>query len=375
MPDDNALTTSTPETDSQWVSVTAPARLHFGLLELCPGEEHQFGGIGLMLESPATQLRVQHAVTNSGNGQDWYLRVQKAATKTVERLGLHHHNLDWHLDASPGQHVGLGSGTQLAAAAASLTLAFSNRDHTPQSRVNAFSPSQQTILASVLWQSTSGDLDSEQLLAESTSRGNRSNIGLHGFLHGGFIVDYGRCNASEVPDQKECSRKTAHYYVPAEWRVVLVTPHSSEPIFGQREADWIQDCGRVPNPDKKHMLGLIEDSIVPNLNPRGFAEASQSLFEYSVLAGNLFSPIQHGTYRDQTTADIVSAIRMLGVTATGQSSWGPTVFALLENVDQANWLIDKLQSRLGDEKFATQIACLNRQGAILSRSNQIALTK
>ncbi len=371
MPDDNALTTSAPETDSQWVSVTAPARLHFGLLELCPGEEHQFGGIGLMLESPVTQLRVQHAVTNSENEQDWYLRVRKAATRTIERLGLHRHNLDWHLDASPGQHVGLGSGTQLAAAAASLTLAFSNKDYAPQCKVNAFSPIQETILASVLWQSISGDMDSEQLLAESTSRGNRSNIGLHGFLHGGFIVDFGRCIESEISDQKKWARKTDHYYVPTEWRLVLVTPHSSEPIFGQREADWIQDCGRVPNPDKEHMLGLIEDSIVPNLNTQGFAEASKSIFEYSVLAGNLFSPIQKGTYRDQTTADIVSAIRMLGVTAVGQSSWGPTVFALLENIDQANWLIDKLQSRLGDQKFSTQIACLNRQGATLSRQSPV----
>jgi beta-ribofuranosylaminobenzene 5'-phosphate synthase len=348
------------------ISVSAPARLHFGLVELCPGEPNQFGGIGLMIDSPPTRLRAHLQRSSRGNEQDWYLRAQKAAKGTAELLGLQLPVLSWYLDSSPGQHVGLGSGTQLAAATASLTLAFARSDQAFRENRTQNIVGGETILARDLWRDIAANGDVASVLAECTSRGNRSHIGLHGFLHGGFIVDLGRQFDDVASGNSGSIRNAKHFNFPEDWRILLVTPQRLDPVYGQRESDWIQYCGQSSNPDKQRMLELISDSIVPNLKAGGFVDAAQGLYEYSVLAGNLFSPIQKGIYRDATTAEVVAAIRKLGITAVGQSSWGPTVFALLENSDQADWLFNRLQEQFPIENFGLQIVGASRHGATIS---------
>jgi len=64
---------------------------------------------------------------------------------------------------------------------------------------------------------------------------------------------------------------------------------------------------------------------------------------------------------------LVRFIRQQGVQGVGQSSWGPAVFAVVRDNDQAEQLANRIQRRftLGiSEVFAT---CAHNQGAMIAR--------
>jgi predicted sugar kinase len=62
----------------------------------------------------------------------------------------------------------------------------------------------------------------------------------------------------------------------------------------------------------------------------GFGEA---MYEFNARVGDAFAPAQGGRYAGPAVAALVARLRGLGVTGVGQSSWGPTVFAVVRRAD------------------------------------------
>ena len=76
-----------------------------------------------------------------------------------------------------------------------------------------------------------------------------------------------------------------------------------------------------------------------------------------------FSRRQGGAYNGPELEKIVRVVRSLGVLGAGQSSWGPTVFALLPNPATADEFVAELRLRLGSADFDLCIASPNNEGA------------
>src|SRR5215475_3810921 len=93
------------------VSVSAPARLHLGFLDLNGGLGRRFGSLGLALNEPAVDLIVSDSATLVAEGEEAerLLHYGEAASR---HLGV---PLRGHLRLrrSIPAHAGLGSGTQL----------------------------------------------------------------------------------------------------------------------------------------------------------------------------------------------------------------------------------------------------------------------
>src|SRR3989442_250463 len=106
------------------VRVRAPSRLHFGLLSFGEVVARQFGGVGVMVERPGTEVDV--AVCDSTSRQAPAVaerRAQEFANRFVNSLEPSDTrdmlaNVCVRVRRSPPEHVGLGSGTQLAMAVA-----------------------------------------------------------------------------------------------------------------------------------------------------------------------------------------------------------------------------------------------------------------
>ncbi len=66
--------------------------------------------------------------------------------------------------------------------------------------------------------------------------------------------------------------------------------------------------------------------------------------------------MQQCIYSSALAAELVHELRTLGVAAAGQSSWGPTVFGVVEDDERAALAAEHLRSRFTfdeDEVFVT----------------------
>ncbi len=90
------------------------------------------------------------------------------------------------------------------------------------------------------------------------------------------------------------------------------------------------------------LLGMLPALAEGDLD--GFGEA---LFDFNARAGEVFAPVQGGIYASPEVADLVAFIRSRGVRGVGQSSWGPTVFAVVASENAARELARALRLRSG----------------------------
>ena len=149
------------------ITVGTPTRLHFGLLATQRPRGRSFGGVGLMIQSPSVEVLVEtlalagdRVVARPEIPSSVVRRAEKIVARMTEAFRLRAEEIPRvTIKSCPTEHVGLGTGTQLSVAIAwGMALAI-QRSH------------------SLEW------------LAQAAGRGKRSGVGIHGFAHGGLVVD------------------------------------------------------------------------------------------------------------------------------------------------------------------------------------------
>jgi len=301
------------------VEVEAPARLHFGMLDLAGSRGRRFGGIGAAVRPPSLRLTAEPArddVVVSGDPRlgtsaevDEALRAVEAAVKLV----LAHEGIDRGLHVTVDRllpaHHGLGSGTQLALAAATAT-------------------------ARVF-----GLADDPLQLSQVVGRAQRSAVGTYAFAHGGFIVEGGRRPETEAP-----APLVARLPIPEAWRCVLAIPPGVPGVSGAAESAAFARIPAPPPGDAEHIAHLVLMLLLPALADADFATFGAALTEIQAINGRWFAPAQGGPYAPGPSATIVQALASWGATGVGQSSWGPAVYALAPDPDTSIALVHRLRA-------------------------------
>jgi len=325
------------------VRVQAFSRLHFGLMEICPGQPHCYGGVGMMISSPSMLVQGRtgsvtdlSSVQIEGDGY-WVER----ARRVLEIWGRHHPDSPLPLEsirvvAPPHAHIGLGSGTQWACSIAGL-LQIANG---VQVR-GAWVPSVAETLFS-----------SAESLAANAGRGLRSHIGCEGFRRGGLIVDWGQHHSEK---QAAGHGRTEVFSFPQSWRMVTRCDRSYLGESGGAEATMFERCSSFPNPSRSAMVRTIREEMLPAFDASDWVVASDAIGRYGEWAGKIFEPLQGGVYRSPAIAESIADLRRRGIRGVGQSSWGPTVFALAHDPEQAQWIADLWRNRSSAEA-AVEIA-------------------
>src|SRR5215470_4890441 len=163
-PDDSGASTTLAERTAAAtparVTVTAPARLHLGFVDLNGGLGRRFGSLGIALAAPSTRIVARRHDGLAADGPE------------ADRVLAHLRRLAGRLDLGGGvrvtveqampAHAGLGSGTQLALA-----------------------------VGAALSRLCGLGLDVEAV-ARLLGRGGRSGIGIASFAEGGVVLDGGR---------------------------------------------------------------------------------------------------------------------------------------------------------------------------------------
>ena len=99
---------------SQVVRVSAPSRLHFGLLSLGAQDRRQYGGAGVMIDAPGLRLSLRPAERLAAAGP-LAERALALARRFAAQSGLGEEpSVQIDVEAAAPEHAGLGTGTQLA---------------------------------------------------------------------------------------------------------------------------------------------------------------------------------------------------------------------------------------------------------------------
>jgi len=323
---------------SEQVRVRSHGRIHFGLLEISEAEPNCYGGIGLMIESSAAVLQATNC--NAIHSQcdvvaDTYWRPRIEAV-TGQWFANH---ACFPVDSirvieSPLPHQGMGSGTQMACTVAAL-LSVAAR-HRTQVDTTTFEK----------WT----DQFTIESLSKQSQRGKRSNIGLCGFLEGGFIVDHGMSLAT-------CSHevsipRTQRVEFP-DWPVVVLQDTESRGDSGDDEARMFERCSLIPNPNREFMIQTVQQEILPAIASKDWDRFDIALGRYGRWAGMIFEPVQGGVYRSTQIAHCIETAIKLGLRGATQSSWGPTVCAFARDAEHAAWCQSRLQTQLPRLKVGT----------------------
>jgi beta-RFAP synthase len=196
-------------------------------------------------------------------------------------------------------------------------------------------------------------------LAALTGRGRRSAVGAHGFIHGGLIWETGRLPGEPL------GRLADRAALPPSWRIVLVSGcRQKTGLSGKSEIDAFGELPPVPASTTERLSRLATAQILPAARSGSLNQFGEALYEYGRRAGECFAPVQGGPYASAAIADCVRAIRDLGVAGAGQSSWGPTVYAVTGDRPQAEWLAKSLRRRAPAD-YALSIVAPDNQGAEL----------
>lgn len=291
------------------VHVQAPGRLHMGFLDLNGNLGRRFGSIGLTLDGIATEIEVRPATTLEYEGPEASrLRVLAHAAALTRRLGLPSGIAIKVVRAIP-DHAGLGSGTQLALA-----------------------------LGSALAGLYGLDLDVRDLAAAGR-RGVRSGIGIGAFEHGGFLIDGGRGSDDRPPPI------ILRQDFPAEWRILLIFDRHSAGIHGTREVQAFRDLPEFPVREAERLCRLLLLQALPALAERDCRSFGAAIGELQRTVGDHFSAAQSGRFSSPRVADVLAWLEAEGVSGIGQSSWGPTGFALLGSAAEAVSLLEAARAR------------------------------
>jgi beta-ribofuranosylaminobenzene 5'-phosphate synthase len=305
--------------EAQSVVVEAPARLHLGFMDLNGATGRRFGSLGLTLEGFSTRIYAERAAMFSVEGAQTQ-RAMRVLRRLHERLGLR---------GAVRTQLGIAAGI---AAARLYNLNLGARE-----------------IAAVL------------------DRGSRSGIGIGAFDEGGFLIDGGRGKSDEPP------RITSRITFPSQWRILLVFDLRAQGLHGAGEDEVFRTLPQFPEASAAHLCRLVLMHLMPALVEADVQEFGKAVSELQRVVGDHFAPAQGGRYASRKVSEVLAWLESQGVNCVGQSSWGPTGFAVVDSEIRAGGLLREVEARWGADSALRFKVCAarNRGGEVLLQQRSI----
>jgi beta-ribofuranosylaminobenzene 5'-phosphate synthase len=306
------------------VIVTTSARLHVGFFDLSGATGRMFGSLGVSLDAPETIVEVVKSEKPLIVAKNQYC-VDKIVENIVNVLNFDK-TFSVKVQQTIPQHAGLGSGTQMALA-----------------------------IGAALNELFSLDLTVTQIAAAS-GRGARSGIGIGAFQQGGFLVDAGKTGGN-LPEI------ALRHDFPADWRVLLVSDTAHTGVHGAAESQAF----RTLKPATYSLRDMVFNHMAPALQRADLLAFGAYMQDLQAYNGDYFAPIQGGHYASMDVAAVLAWLQANGAACVGQSSWGPTGFAIFESENMANAMQKNLQLQFADlANISFQIVLGKNTGASIN---------
>lgn len=316
------------------VEVSTSGRLHMGFFDLNGGLGRKFGSIGLSLSEPGLTLMVNrsnslHVTAATTVSESVVTRIAKVSQQILNAMKIND-SVEIHISEALPEHSGLGSGTQMALATGSAI--------------------------SYLYQL---NLTSMQI-ATLTGRGRRSGVGISAFDYGGLLVDGGRAvtSAHAVPPPM-----LARYDFPEEWAILLIFDASEPGVHGEQEKAAFNELPAFSDSLAAHLCRHVLMQAMPAIVERDLVAFGQSIQVLQQHVGDYFSPVQGGRYASRLVSAVLERMEAMQVPCFGQSSWGPTGFAIFANQLEAERHLLELKTCFTEPALSWKICSPCNHGA------------
>jgi beta-RFAP synthase len=297
-----------------------------------------FGSVGVTIDKPRILLKVSSAselVIDESNTAE---PGPKTKIEALVRRFLQHYGLREAvrvcLKERIPEHVGLGSGTQLALSIAVGLTRFFQRD-----------------------------IPVEEL-SKVMMRGHRSGIGIAAFTKGGFLIDGGH----KIEDQgskiegrsakiEDCDLRSSipqsllelppilfRHPFPDNWIFLVVIPEIKKGLSGETEQNAFK---QLPPPSSQRVgeiCRILVMKLLPALIEKDLKSFGEALTQIQRLVGSYFAPVQGGLFADKICEELITYMLACGAAGAGQSSWGPAVYGLVEGKENASELERKVRA-------------------------------
>ncbi len=304
------------------VRVEAPARLHWGMFDISGSLGRRFGGLGVAIGKPMVMLEASVSDTLTAQGPDADRALgfaQRYLTATGIKTGAR-----LHIEQAIPNHVGLGSGTKLGLAVAQALATLYDQPTDPY------------------------------ILAQAVRRGKRSAVGLWTFARGGFVVEGGRRSDESIP-----APLLLRHPMPANWYCVLAIPDHFVGLSGADEVTAFAQISPTAGQAAK-ITHLVLMSLLPALVEAELSEFGATLTRLQELVGECFNPVQAGRFGNPRSTELIEGLLRWGAAGAGQSSWGPTVYGLVDDADQGQQLVSLAKELLAGQGRVELVAFDNQ---------------
>ena len=288
--------------------VRAAGRLHLGFLDPAGTLGRRFGSLGLVVDGLETVLELQRARRDEFSAADAPCAAElprvRAHLESLRRATGQLAPLHLHIAQALPAHAGFGSGTQLALAVG-----------------RAFS-------------SLFGLTLPTAKIARLTGRGLRSGVGIAGFDQGGLLLDGGpRADGEPAP-------LISRIALPSAWRVLLVIDPRVRGLNGDEERAALATLAPLPREGAAEICHEVLMRVLPGAAGAEFAPFAAGLTRLQRLLGQHFAAAQGGqVFASAAVGRLIEWIGTHTPAGVGQSSWGPTGFAVLPSAEAAEAIV------------------------------------
>lgn len=295
------------------ITIKSPSRLHLTLIDMNAQLGRVDGGAGISMASPHVVVSAEKSDTIEVVGDSFLAERMISAVKQVlpEDEGI-----SLNIEEDMLAHVGFGSGTQAALSAAAAVNELYSLDM------------------------------SVRELAIAVGRGGTSGIGVASFEMGGFIVDGGH----RFSNKGSFYPSSASRADPApvlfrhdfpDWDIVLALPDTTG-AHDAKEVNIFQKECPIPLHEVQELSHIILMKMMPAI-----IEQDIETFGYCI---NHIQSIgfkkREVSLQHQVVRDVMALMQDSGAYGAGMSSFGPAVYGVVENHEDASYIQEDVQELL-----------------------------
>jgi len=305
------------------VSVTAPAHLHTGNFDMTGDLGRLYGTVGFAVDR-LLEVEVTKRVDVKSEDEAAYL----FASRFVDAFDLA--GAEVKVKKTIPKFVGMGYHTTLALSIGTALAKLYNLN-----------------------------LTTEQI-ALTMQRGAITSLGVHAFKVGGFIVEGGfRVDQRE----KMIPPLIFHESVPSNWLfVIAIAKEPQEKIVKMRENEdkILRNLKLMPKETSDMLSRIVLVKIIPSIVENDLKSFGEGLTAFNSELGKFWNEYQCGRTYCHPVVEEAIKIMLKRSTCACQTSWGPTIYGIVDGKTEAEVLTKELKDYLakngGGEVFYTKAA-------------------